>query len=119
MGKDPSFQEIIDLSLISPMKRDSITIIADILRAVESSRSARKTFIVYRANLNFRRLDKYLELLVVTGHVELIDSTEENRGYRITAKGHEFLARYEQLVGSVRARPRNEYEFESKLAAPA
>jgi len=89
--------------MISPAKRDAITILADILRVLAPTESANKMFIVYKANLNFNRIRKYLELLIITGHVEIIGSKHGNSSYRITDKGREFLAVYEKLLSSLRA----------------
>ncbi len=90
------------LSLVSNLKRDSITIIADILKALLLGRSAGKMAIVYKANMNFDRIKKYLDLLVVTGHVEIIKSDRGSNFYKITEKGREFLTRYEGLMSSFR-----------------
>lgn len=84
------------------LKRDSLTILADVLRALASSRMSRKTSIVYRANLNYERIEKYLELLIVTGHVEMTISDVDDRTYTITTKGQEFLMQYDHLVDSIR-----------------
>ncbi len=90
------------MSLISTMKRDSITILADILKTLELSPSATKTRIVYRANLNFERIRKYLRLLLATGHIEIIKSKHGSTHYKITDKGREFLMGYERLMGALK-----------------
>jgi len=78
-----------------------MTIIADILRALASSRAAKKMSIVYKTNLNFERINRYLDFLVLTEHIEVIPSLKGNVSYRITDKGRQFLTRYERLMGSL------------------
>jgi predicted transcriptional regulator len=84
------------------VKRDSITIIADILRALADGRSAKKMSVVYKSNLNFDRIGKYLDLLVATDHIEIVTSERGRDSYRITPKGREFLSQFERLVDSLR-----------------
>ena len=84
------------------MKRDSITIIADILRALANGRSSKKMSVVYKANLNFERIRKYLDVLIASGHVEVVKSKPGRDFYRITNKGLEFLTQYERLADSLR-----------------
>jgi predicted transcriptional regulator len=84
------------------VKRDSTTIIADILRVLANGRSCKKMSVVYKANLNFERVRKYLDLLIATGHVEIVKSTPGKDLYRITDKGRDFLIQYERLAASLR-----------------
>lgn len=90
------------LSLLSTLKRDSITILADILKAVSLSKSSRKMAIVYKANLNFERIKRYLDFLIATGLIENIAPLNESESYRITVKGREFLEGYSRLVNSLK-----------------
>ena len=67
-------------------------IMADILRAASSG--AKKTWIVYRANLNFNIFNKYLSQLTENGLLMI------RRGsviYETTEKGLEFLDEYDGL----------------------
>jgi len=89
------------LSIVSTSKRDSITILADILRSLTDAKKARKMSIVYKANLNFIRIGKYLDVLIATGMVEAI-SEKETLLYRITERGREFLLTYEKLKESLK-----------------
>jgi len=91
------------LSLISDVKRDSITILADILKALNLSKPTRKMSLVYKANLNFERIKRYLDLLLTAGLVEMTVSADHVVSYRITNKGREFLIGYECLVDSLKA----------------
>ena len=84
------------MSVVSASKRDSITILADILRSFSDSKASRKMSIVYKANLNFIRIGKYLDILIATGMVE-VTSASNNVSYTITDRGREFLATYEKL----------------------
>jgi predicted transcriptional regulator len=67
--------------------RRDFEIIADILKVVE--KGARKTRIMYDANLSYRLLDKYLKRAVELGFICFND----NR-YEATDKGRMFLEMY-------------------------
>ncbi|MGD8545560.1 MAG: winged helix-turn-helix domain-containing protein [Candidatus Bathyarchaeota archaeon] len=68
--------------------RDRLTIIIDILNAVENSRKGRKkTQIMQSANLNYSQMKKYVSYLTDCG---LITATKRHT-YRMTNKGSEFL----------------------------
>ena len=69
--------------------RDGLQIVADIL--VIASRRTRKTQIMYKANLSYRLLCRYLDRVLDAGLV----SFEERDCYALTDKGKEFLARHE------------------------
>ena len=64
-------------------------IIADILRVV--SRDAKKTQIMYQANLSYKLLTKYL---TEVRKACLVSFERGNRCYVLTPKGEEFLGRY-------------------------
>ena len=71
-------------------RRCRMDIIADILSVAREE--AKKTQIVYNANLNFKRVDAYLHYLVGKGLIE-------NTGgvYKTTEKGEEFLHNYKKM----------------------
>jgi predicted transcriptional regulator len=69
--------------------RDRLDIIADILDV--ASRNAKKTQIMYRANLSYKVLQKYLSDLTQTS---LIGYHETKQSYFVTQKGKEFLETY-------------------------
>jgi len=73
--------------------RDLVDIYADILRAASGGIS--KTRLVSRANLNFPRLEKYLDILVEEGLLEVKDGPSPT--YSTSEKGLKFLERYEEL----------------------
>jgi len=70
--------------------RDRLQIIADILSI--ASKQAKKTQIMYQANLSYRLLCRYLNEVLDTGLV----SFENGDYYALTAKGKEFLSRHEE-----------------------
>jgi predicted transcriptional regulator len=78
-----------------------MTILADILRALTTSEYSRKMFVVYKANLNFKRINRYLRILLNTGMVQAISSEDESALYRITDRGREFLAGFDKLKNSL------------------
>jgi predicted transcriptional regulator len=71
--------------------RGRLDIIADILHVV--SGNAKKTQIMYQANLSFRVLQKYLAEIA---GASLINFEDERRCYVLTDKGREFLDAYEE-----------------------
>jgi len=70
--------------------RDRLQIIADILSI--ASKQAKKTQIMYQANLSYKLLCRYLNEVLDTGLV----SFENGDYYALTAKGKEFLSRHEE-----------------------
>jgi predicted transcriptional regulator len=71
-------------------RRGRTDIIVDIL--LVASGKAKKTWIVYKADLNFRMLKEYLPYLVDKG---LIENTGGE--YKTTEKGEEFLTDYQKM----------------------
>lgn len=69
-------------------KRDKLDIL---LRIVEVTVTpAKKTHILYRANLNFYQLNRYIDELVSLGFVMEVDVPF--KGYIATERGKQFLA---------------------------
>jgi len=67
-----------------------LEIVAEILRIAR--KGAKKTRIVYGANMNFKMLDEYLEKLEKAG---LVAGSEGNGGLiKTTEKGIEYLQRF-------------------------
>ena len=69
--------------------RRRLDIIADILEVV--SLDAKKTQIMFKANLSYRVLIKYLSEIL---EASLITFEQERRCYTLTNKGHDFLNAY-------------------------
>ncbi len=67
-------------------------IIADILQSAKSG--IKKTEIMFKADLNFIQLNRYLPLLLEKG---LIVKNNEQRMYKTTKKGLDFLEKYKEL----------------------
>jgi len=72
-------------------KRNSIEISAEILRVAMSG--VRKSHIVYKVNLNFKIVNKYLDHLVRSGLITV--SSDRNRIFSTTDKGHRYLDNFE------------------------
>ena len=70
--------------------RDRLQIIADILTVV--SKEARKTQIMYQANLSYRLLCRYLDEVTKTGLIVLQDTDR----YILSEKGKEYLDKHEE-----------------------
>jgi predicted transcriptional regulator len=79
------------------MRRNDLDICADILRVAKTG--AKKTQIVYQANLNFKIVKKYLERLIDNG---LLDPASESRFYTTTNRGANFLEQYHDLVSPIK-----------------
>lgn len=71
-------------------QRDQLKIIEDILTV--ALEGASKTQLVYRANLNFRRLRRYLPILAEKGLIAATEGTPIR--YTTTEKGKDFLSHY-------------------------
>ena len=71
--------------------RNRLDIIADILNA--ASQGAKKTQVMYKANLSYRLLTKYLTEVTQLGFVHFEVSQKR---YLLTQRGKEFLARYKE-----------------------
>ena len=69
--------------------RRRLDIIADILDVVNGD--ARKTKIMYKANLSYAVMQKYLAQMI---HSSLISYKAESRTYVLTNKGNRFLENY-------------------------
>lgn len=76
------------------MRRNAIQILADILSVASSG--VHKTRIIYRANLNAVRAEKYIRYLIAKG---LMSVEEGPTGgiYTATEKGKEWLSKYKEL----------------------
>lgn len=76
------------------MKRNDLDICADILQIARAG--ARKTHLVYQANLNFKMARRYLVKLLERGFIE-----QERGRYYTTEKGVEFLNKYSELCNAM------------------
>ncbi len=74
------------------MRRNDLDICADILTVARAG--AKKTQIVYRANLNFKLVRKYLRRLIENG---LLLPSSEKKLYTTTDEGIDFLEQYRKL----------------------
>ena len=73
--------------------RGRLDIIADILNV--ASKSARKTQIMYQANLSYKVLQRYLAEIA---NANLISFEDEKQRYSLTEKGRVFLETYEKYT---------------------
>jgi len=71
--------------------RDRLDIIADILQV--ASRDAKKTQIMYQANLSYKVLQRYLNEVT---DASLIRFEGSSQSYIITEKGQEYLLAYKE-----------------------
>jgi len=70
-----------------------LDICADILHVAR--KGAKKTHIVYKANLNFKIVKKYINRLIKTG---MLSSANDSSLYVTTGQGIKFLVKYNELV---------------------
>lgn len=73
-------------------RRNSFEITAEILRLALDG--AKKTHLVYKANLNFKLLDEYLANMKRLG---LIEHKDDERLFLTTNHGRRFLKNFENL----------------------
>lgn len=77
---------------VSIGRRDSLTIIMDLLDNIHQT--TRLTRLLYKTNLSYAQLKKYLDMLIQMGLVQEVN--EPCHGFLITEKGRAFL----QIVAS-------------------
>ncbi len=77
------------------MKRDKLEIIRSILLICMNG-GAKKTIIVYKANLNFKSADVYLNLLMDQKMI-----VKEDTSFRTTPKGADLLANLKEVSASL------------------
>ena len=75
------------------MKRSKYVIVSQILNICKGG--ANKTKIVYQANLNFRTVLPYIDLLIKNGLLEV--KQEKNVSYETTDKGISLLENFELI----------------------
>jgi predicted transcriptional regulator len=73
--------------------RDRLDIIADILNV--ASKDAKKTQIMYQANLSYKVLQRYLNEIVTAS---LVQFEHSRQCYQLTGKGHEYLDAYKEYA---------------------
>lgn len=76
------------------MRRNAVQIIADVLSVASSG--VNKTRIVYRANLNAVRAEKYIRYLMARGFMS-VEEGPAGGVYTVTEKGKEWLSKYKEL----------------------
>ena len=89
--------------------RDRLDIIADILAVV--SREAKKTQIMYQANLSYKVLQRYLTEIV---DAALISFQDGNQMYLLTGKGHQYLDAYKEYSRCSKSMEKRLNEFTTK-----
>ncbi len=76
-------------------RRDKVDIIAEILEVVHNGAS--KTRIMYKVNLSFAVVNKYLEFMLNSDFLRKISFTNKTI-YRSTEKGASFFCKYNQII---------------------
>jgi predicted transcriptional regulator len=89
--------------------RDRLDIIADILHV--ASQEAKKTQIMYQANLSYKVLQRYLN--EVTG-ASLVQFMGENQSYLITSKGQDYLSAYKEYSRTNKSIEKRMNDFSNK-----
>lgn len=82
-------------------RRSRLQVIADIL--AEALNGANKTRIMYRANLNFLRFDRYLSDLLDKGLIARKNTSDGRVIYRTTDRGKRFvkiISNAEEIISS-------------------
>ena len=82
-----------------PKYRSQMRIYIDVMRVIQRENNrAKPTRILYGANLSHDRLLKYLEELKTLGVIEEV-ANEDDRFYKLTQKGIEFLNQFRAIEG--------------------
>ena len=92
--------------------RDRLDIIADMLNV--ASREAKKTQIMYQANLSYKVLQRYLNEIVTASLVRFEDNKQ---CYLLTGKGHEYLDAYKEYAryGKTMEKRLNDFSTKRKI----
>ena len=77
--------------------RSEIKILADILKVIQRERKAKPTRILYKANLSYERLNKYLEKLKTARLILEEEDESGSKYYVLTQEGERFLREYEKF----------------------
>ena len=77
------------LVVLLARRRGRVEIMMDILD--QALTGANKTKIMYRANLNFSRFERYFRELSKKGLIEVVDDPDASVVYRTTERGKELL----------------------------
>ncbi len=89
--------------------RDRIDIIADILNV--ASREAKKTQIMYQANLSYKVLQRYLTDII---DAALVTFEHRNQCYLLTGKGQEYLDAYKEYARCSKTMEKRLNDFSAK-----
>lgn len=89
--------------------RDRLDIIADILQA--ASRDAKKTQIMYQANLSYKVLQRYLNEVT---DASLVHFQGETQSYLITPKGQDYLSAYKEYSRTNKSIEKRLNDFSNK-----
>ncbi len=89
--------------------RDRLDIIADILQV--ASREAKKTQIMYQANLSYKVLQRYLNDVTDAALVQFMDGSQS---YLITSKGQEYLSAYKEYSRTNKSIEKRLNDFSNK-----
>lgn len=89
--------------------RDRLDIIADILNV--ASRDAKKTKIMYQANLSYKVLQRYLNEII---EASLIKFENNNQCYKLTYKGQEYLDAYKEYARCSKSMEKHLNNFSTK-----
>ncbi len=76
-------------------RRTRLEIVSDILEL--ALRGTRKTHIMYRSNLSFEQLEKYLDLLLAKALLE-VKVNDVGKVYQTTRKGEELLREIDKIL---------------------
>ena len=89
--------------------RDRLDIIADILNV--ASHDAKKTQIMYQANLSYKVLQRYLSEIVGASLIEFEDNSQF---YILTHKGQQYLDAYKEYARCSKSMEKRLNDFSSK-----
>ncbi|MBN2566493.1 hypothetical protein JXB02_00210 [Candidatus Woesearchaeota archaeon] len=79
------------------IKRDKISIIYDILHAIQAKGGKIKpTHLLYKSNLSYQTMLRYLDELMGKGMVYTVQE-KKSKFYCIGDKGYQFLAEYKRI----------------------
>jgi len=75
-------------------KRERLSIIKDILKAIRNNRNIKPTRLLYASNLSPQMFKDYINELINKGFIKLDIDKKDKKTFSLTNKGNEFLQEY-------------------------
>jgi predicted transcriptional regulator len=86
-------------------QRSRWDIVFDILKVISEEEGAKKTYIMQRANLDWRSFKKYFNFLVEHNFLRTGDESGKRKSYKLTKKGQDLLTELQEVAEMLQVPP--------------